>query len=298
MALARYFAFTENIVAQMEFRHQLHVIESSRSRRIWIILALVMLVPALIGSLVFFGSALLSPFAAVNLLPREVNNALAYSVFLLMIVMNVALYAVVHLITIGLSANSITREKQGRTWENLLLTNVDARQIVWGKWWATVRVLWDDHLLVALLRFGLIAWVVTRFVSEPESSGAFVLLNTATLAHPIRFVHLLLLAGLATVYTMLDAAFSAALGVFAPLPGWSGAVTMALVLSARVLATLVGVVWAAQVFNALIAQPGAFTYLLVAAAGLLALVAAIWGALRLAQIVAVRGQVSPPERAG
>lgn len=296
MLRSRYFPFTAHIVAQMEYRHQLYVISASRSGRIWIVLALVMLIPALIGSLVFLVSALIAPFATINLLRPEINAGLAYSAFLLLIVMNVASYLVVQLITVGLGANSIRREKQGRTWESLLLTNVDARQIVWGKWWATVRALWDDQLMVALLRFGLAAWAVTRFVPNAAPISILPALNPPALDAWIRFAHVLLLAGVVLVYTMLDGAISAALGVFSPLPNWSGAVTGALVLAARVLATLAGLLWLLWTFQALIAQPGHFGYLLVAAAGLAACCAAIWGTLRLAQIVAVRGQASPPGR--
>src|SRR5690606_35757803 len=99
----------------------------------------VLLIPAFIGSLIFFISALITPFISLQILPAELNNNLAFAAFLLLIVMNIALYAVVQLITVALGANSILREKQGRTWETLLLTNIDARQIVLGKWWATIR---------------------------------------------------------------------------------------------------------------------------------------------------------------
>lgn len=47
---------------------------------------------------------------------------------------------------------SIARERTGRTWESLLLTNIDSRQLVLGKWWGAFCVVWRDVLLVSVLR--------------------------------------------------------------------------------------------------------------------------------------------------
>lgn len=270
--------FVNNIVAQAEFRHQRFVISNARSGTIWIVLALVLLIPAFIGSLIFFISALITPFISLQILPAELNNNLAFAAFLLLIVMNIALYAVVQLITVALGANSILREKQGRTWETLLLTNIDARQIVLGKWWATIRALGGDQFMVALLRFGLVAWVVQAYAPVEPALAA---------------LHVLLLAAIITTFTVLDAAYSSALGIFSPLPDWGGAVTASLILSARVMMTVLAVVWIAWMILTLLTV-GGFSYLLVGLGGLLGYGAAIWLVLRLAQVVAVRGQASPP----
>lgn len=53
---------------------------------------------------------------------------------------NIAIYAIwiVHMITasraISVGANAISREHVGKTWDALVLTNVNARQILMGKW--------------------------------------------------------------------------------------------------------------------------------------------------------------------
>lgn len=270
--------FTDNIVARAEFRHQRFVINNARSGTVWIILAMALLIPAFVGSLLFFISALIAPFVSIQLLPPDLNAGLAFGAFLLLIVMNVALYAVVQLITVGLGANSILREKQGRTWETLLLTNIDARQIVLGKWWATIRALWGDQIMVALLRYGLAAWVVQTYVpAEPA----------------LRALHVLLLAGILTAFTVIDAAYSSALGILSPLYEVSGPVIATVILCARVGMTILALMWMAWLVFTLMST-GDFTYLAVGLGGLLFFGLAIWQALRVAQSVAVRGQASPP----
>lgn len=249
--------------------------QNSRSGRVWILLALMMLVPAFIGSIVFFISTMIAPYMTIALLPEAANRSLGLFTFVLLIVMNVALYVVVQLVTIGLAANSILREKSGHTWESLLLTNVDARQLVFGKWWATVRALWGDQLMVALLRIGLVGWAVQRFAPSDGQALPIVLLALTL-----------------TVFTLLDAAFSAAVGVFSPLSHWSWAITSTMLLSMRVIMTLVGLLWFTMTFVWLMDNR---PYMLLAVGGLLVYLLAILGVLRLAQTVAVRGQVSPPE---
>ncbi|HRF99264.1 MAG TPA: hypothetical protein PLZ51_28825, partial [Aggregatilineales bacterium] len=54
----------------------------------------------------------------------------------------------------------ITRERKGQTWDVLVLTNVDARQIVLGKWWASLVALWGDHAMIGFLRVGLVCGAV------------------------------------------------------------------------------------------------------------------------------------------
>src|SRR5262249_24095058 len=136
---------TNNIILQAELKHQYYVLEKSRVGRLWIAIAAILLIPAFIASIIFFVHGLISPFISITLIPDPLGSALAFNAFLLLIVMNVAMTVVVMLVTLSLAANSISREKNGKTWESLLLTNVDARRIVWGKWGATVQALWGDQ---------------------------------------------------------------------------------------------------------------------------------------------------------
>lgn len=63
------------------------------------------------------------------------------------------LHLSVWLRTLLLAGNSITREKIH--WDEFVLTGLDARQIILGKWWAIVRYTAASHFFVAILRLGL-----------------------------------------------------------------------------------------------------------------------------------------------
>jgi len=55
--------------------------------------------------------------------------------------------------TVHLSSLAVTREKRDtERWEALLLTGVSGREIILGKWWATVRSMGQDYLFLACLR--------------------------------------------------------------------------------------------------------------------------------------------------
>jgi hypothetical protein len=190
------------------------------------------------------------------------------------------------LVNTSLGARSITRERTGRTWETLLLTNIDARQIVWGKWWATIRAMWGDQLMVALLRFGFFAWIIETFSIRFD-------LPLLPFDFPAQPVHVLLFALIGTLYTLLDAAFTAALGVFLPLSNWHESITGTLLLAVRVLASLLGIAWFIWMFVDLF-NTQQWRYTAIGVLGLLAYVLGIWLVLRMAQVVAVRGQASPP----
>ncbi|HRF96278.1 MAG TPA: hypothetical protein PLZ51_13825, partial [Aggregatilineales bacterium] len=128
--------FISDIITKAELRHQWYVLEKSRSGRAWIILAVLMLLPGVLVTLyllaiVFFGL----PIYHLNPNNNDFISNLVDVGLVSLITMNVALYLIVILITLGLSNNSITRERKGQTWDVLVLTNVDARQVVLGKWW-------------------------------------------------------------------------------------------------------------------------------------------------------------------
>lgn len=54
--------------------------------------------------------------------------------------------------TLALAANSITREKQSGSWDLLVLTGVDAQQIVRGKWWATIQQQFPHYVWLGVFR--------------------------------------------------------------------------------------------------------------------------------------------------
>lgn len=207
----RYDLLRANPVASAELRHQRFVIQRSRAGYLWIGLAALLMIPALLYALVYSGvtlAAALAPHERLTWLLQDLRQFEAGIVVLL--VMNVALYVVVTLITLGLAANSIQRERSGHTWDSLRLTNVGAGRIVLGKWVASLRALWGDHLMLGILRLGLAAFIAT-FVA-PFFAG----FNGEGGERFIAFYPMLLLFAL--LYTATDAMLSAALGLLAALP--------------------------------------------------------------------------------
>jgi hypothetical protein len=124
--------------------------------------------------------------------------------------------------TLTMSANSIARERNGKSWELLLLTGVNARQIVRAKWWAVVHRQWRNYALLAIMRIGAISFLAMSFdvqfyfgrppsfsygsvgpVAEPHISTVF----------GIAVAIVLLSAALIAVLTMLNLMFTAACGI-------------------------------------------------------------------------------------
>src|SRR5215475_1801076 len=146
--------FTQHPVSRAELKYQWHIIETGRAGKLWIWMAYILLIPAGLVSLIFFIAGLVNQIVPGGLHPlSEKTGALLGGLGAgHLVAMNLAMYLVLTMITLALSSNSISREKRGKTWDNLLLTGVDARQIVWGKWWATLVALRGDHAVAALLR--------------------------------------------------------------------------------------------------------------------------------------------------
>lgn len=196
--------------------------ENTRAGLFWVGLAYVLLYPAMFISFIIFMGELLNQIipGGITLIAGDNGFNVAVIAVTLLVAMNIALYTVVSLVTLALAAGSISREKTNKTWETLLLTGVDASQLVRGKWWATVRTLWKDFALVWLLRLGMVAWLV--HVTEGEFLFRESLFNLST-----DMTYMLFGAAMVAVYTLLDAMLTAALGVVAALADiHPGAVTL------------------------------------------------------------------------
>ena len=199
--------FVRHPVAQYEAQYQNRIMENTRAGNLWVGLAYLMTYPAMLLSIAIYLGALAS-----QIIPQSVVLSFDHSTLLLatgalifMIAMNIALYTVVSLVTFGLAVNSISREKQGKTWDMLLLTGVDGRQLVWGKWWATVLTFWKDFALVWLMRLGMIAWLIA------VTDGEFIYRPVIAGLSP-EFVYLFLAAIMIAVLTLFDSMLTAALG--------------------------------------------------------------------------------------
>jgi hypothetical protein len=280
--------FTQHPVTRAELNYQGHLIETSRSGVVWIWMAAVLLVPAAVVSVVFFLGALLNQFipGGIHLLSDDTAAQLGNLGAVHLLAMNLALYLVLTMITLGLAANSISREKRGKTWDNLLLTGVSARHIVWGKWWATLWALWGDHAMAAVLRLGVVAWLVYLMGSEALYQPIIPFL-------PVILSYLVIGALLLVIYAVIDAAFTAALGVLTPLMPIDNAATFVLVLALRLLISLAPFVIPVLIFTRFENHFAAF-YVAFWFGFLVLLTILTWGVLRLAQYLAVRQHALPP----
>jgi hypothetical protein len=279
--------FITDIITKAELRHQWYVLEKSRSGTAWIILAVLMVIPAVLITLyavilVIFGL----PFTWSMMSDSFWDNLIEIGIVLL-IVMNVALYLIVILITLGLSSNSVSRERKGRTWDVLLLTNVDARQVVLGKWWASLVALWGDHAMIAFLRVGAVCMIVLGI--QPLMG---IRLPPAPLGISPTLAHATVLSVMMVTYTAIDAMFTAALGVGGSVSTQNSSVVGGAVFTARFISIGVFLFWVVRLYNSLVTDWG---YILVGLLGLVVFALFTWIALRVGEWVAVQGEVSPPQ---
>lgn len=279
---------TQHPIAQAELKYQWHVIETGRAGTLWIVMAYILLVPAAVTSLVFFVGGLLNQFipGGIHLLNDDLALLLGGLGATLLVAMNLAMYLVLTMITLALASNSISREKRGKTWDNLLLTGVDARQIVWGKWWATLAAMWGDHAAAAVLRLGIVAWGVAVLGGEALYQPIIPFL-------PTMLSYLVVGAVLLVGYAVVDAALTAALGLLIPLTRFDNAAAFVVVFAARLLLTLTPFVVPYFIFTQF-ENHFAAVYIGFWTAYLVALALLTWGVLRLAQWQAVRQHASPP----
>lgn len=124
--------------------------------------------------------------------------------------------ATVHVVTItrtlGMAADSVRREKLVGTWDNLLLTNVNARQLVLGKWWAVVCKVWKDYVRLAALRVGItIAIGVVYLSSYPQAANVVLIPGGQPSAMPL--LDGLLACVFVVAFTLVNGLFTAAAGV-------------------------------------------------------------------------------------
>lgn len=282
-AKPQFFEFTNNVVAKAEFRYQRFLIENSRSGIGWIVTAVLMLAPAILFSLLLFLIGGYSQWAAINQLLYHDNTTIRILMqigSIAFVTMNVALYFVVMLITMGLSASSISREKNNHTWHVLVLTELNARQIVWGKWWASLQALWGDHILLAVLRLGVAGWLIVVY-HEKLPAGVFGLPPGATAV--------IAMTVLIVAFTVIDAMFTTAMGIAIPLSDLPGSIILSIVAGVRVVATVAALIFANEIKNSMVHDE---PYMLLGFFGLACFGFATYAALKLAEYIAIHGSVS------
>ena len=145
--------FSANPIARAELAYQIR--SRSQVRRWRRVMSRIILIAALTLALILAGSE----FAGVLLYrdPDPISRA-----FGVLNILPVATAFILHFVlmiqTLSLSANSVAREKRANNWDMLVLTGVDARQIIRGKWWATVLRMWPIYVFLGILRAAVIIW--------------------------------------------------------------------------------------------------------------------------------------------
>lgn len=208
---------SKNIIAQAEFRHQRFIIESNRSNPMVILLASIILLPGIALSVVAFLLALfnLQDVAHWDFLNEPIPSLIVQGFFLSNVVMNIALYFVLMMIGIALAYNSISREYTRRTWDVLCMTDVSARYVIIGKWWASFVALWGDHMMLVILRVGLACIAI---LLAPHDTNFLIVLSVAVIL---------------VVFTLVDVGFTIALAIASALSGKKTMLSSALVLGIR-----------------------------------------------------------------
>ncbi|MBL8118395.1 MAG: hypothetical protein J0L63_06925 [Anaerolineae bacterium] len=200
--------FPDNAIMRAERVYQSR---SDRWRWRWIQRAgQVFLMIGVVLSIISVGMMIISSLWLKPIIPYDDRlNVVIYILTLFTVVWHFSLL----LRTMSLSAHSIVREKEAHTWELMILTGVDARQIVRGKWWATIQQQWKRYLILAILRIGIIVWLAG--LQGGWFSGTSSIYYTRTqieLAHPVSIVW-----GVAFIFivTFANLGYTAACGVVA-----------------------------------------------------------------------------------
>lgn len=148
-----------------------------------------------------------------------------WPVMLVLLAVLVPVQFVVALRTLLLATDAIHRERAVGQWDLLLLSGVTARDLVLGKWWAVLGVVYPEWLLTAFLRLGIAVGLAqllhTCFTHPHVDTSCHLFVDTAFMyLGNLSHIHLMpglvkvgLAAGLLLVLSLLEAALLTALGV-------------------------------------------------------------------------------------
>lgn len=242
-------SFTRSPVTQVELRYQQRgALPHRRSLRRWIAWGMYGL--ALVGAMIFYWGEFVGAVLWRDTRPIfDTLPALEVYVFIYAI----ADFFVLILRALSAGANSITREKQTGTWDTLLLTGIDSRQIVRGKWWAIFRSMMRPALLVIPLRLGMVA-IITAELTRP--SLYFYYTYGGYQVVPPNPLGVLLVIPLITAFTFAAVALASAVGVMAsallkrPVYALSvGAVLYIVLVILTVVGLILTLIFSSRIFN-------------------------------------------------
>lgn len=261
----------QNPIIQAEFHYQRFIIRNGRVGALWIVLAALMVLPAILMSLIYSLAVVLGGILpdALRVIPFVDNEGFYTISIALLLTMMIAMYSVVTLINLALAARSIQREKENRTWDNLRLTDIGAGKIVVGKWWASLRALNGDFLMVTLIRMGFVSFYLVGIAPALDIIENLTSANVVFTRSAIYTPYALFFLFLTAMYGILDAALTAALGILAPLPDEAlGSVVGTLAVGVRLLTMAAAAGWFALTLNLLRFNPSEALFLAVGGLGI------------------------------
>lgn len=236
--------FPPNAISQAE---SAYLERQPKSRAGWRILLRLSQWVMLTISLILFGGEFAGALLQRDAAPIGERLGVLTGVF---IAYTVVRHFVLMLQTLSLSANSIAREKQSANWDILLLTGIDARRIIYGKWLAVVQRQLPAYIMLGLLRAGAVV-----YFSAFTSRSFYQLIyspNYSNILIPISPLPLQILLAGAVIFllTLLNLPFTAACGVAASAEARSSVMALVRALILRPI-TLMSVVLVSSFVNAL-----------------------------------------------
>jgi len=160
--------FPENAITRAERLYQQRSARNFRPWRRWVNRAVMWL--AITIALIQYGGLLIASLTQRD--PTPITRSLGpLPNLLLFFAFSYHLYLMFQ--TISLAANSIAREKESQTWDMLVLTGIDARQIVRGKWSATIQRQLPHYLVLGILRMGATAVLVIGVAVALNYQGSY-----------------------------------------------------------------------------------------------------------------------------
>lgn len=164
---------------------------------------------------------------------KHLNFWLSWLVFA-----NVIFYLLVSIRALTTASESVSRERNGKTWELLMLTGVSAWQVVLGKWVGIMRHMAKDFAWLYALRVVTIFWAVmsNNLIDAygrdvfPYTGQSIYIWNTPLDVNGYFWLAL----GIIFIFTVLELAFSTALGIATAFFNFRGRVTVGLALIIRI----------------------------------------------------------------
>lgn len=155
---------TMSALAQAEYLHQQRSIDNRRHRW-WVALPGQLIMTMSIFSVALIFMLILGEALGVLHL-RAIPANFQITVLIILIVIPgftllptvLVLHFALMLRTLLWTANSVPREKVTGTWDLLLLTGTSGSNIVYNKWWATVRRAFPSYVRLALMRAAVVLW--------------------------------------------------------------------------------------------------------------------------------------------